>query len=287
MSWKNAAVWHEDGYYTLSTKDTGDAPLRLFLTPELLYEAEEALYPQLVTDGALCLGPVGFDIGCFTGDTLVPLADGKQYSMQELAERDEEYWVYALTPEHTINLAKATAKKTREDAPLVRVTLDNQAQITCTRDHQFMLRDGSWCAAKDLMSGASLMPFYSKFDDKGYHLIKHPKNGRWQSVHWVAGRAGLLGDIPQFPGQKTVIHHRSFTPSDNRPENLEFMGDKDHIRYHYTNGRHNIAQHRPTSTQVGTCPSCGANSQSRDTRGTRLFCPARYKQYSEVHAGAT
>ena len=48
MSWKNAAVWHDNGYFTLSTKDTGDVPLRLFLTPELLYEAEEALYPQLV-----------------------------------------------------------------------------------------------------------------------------------------------------------------------------------------------------------------------------------------------
>lgn len=94
MSWKNAAVWHEDGYFTLSTKDTGDVPLRLFLTPKLLNDAEEALYPQLVnatqfpgvklvcitpdvhigygvpvgcvlvTDGTLCLGPIGFDEGC-------------------------------------------------------------------------------------------------------------------------------------------------------------------------------------------------------------------------------
>lgn len=94
MSWKDAVVWHEDGYGTLATEETGDVPIRLFLTPELLAEAEEGLYPQLVnaarfpgvklvcitpdvhvgygvpigcvlvTDGTLCLGPVGFDIGC-------------------------------------------------------------------------------------------------------------------------------------------------------------------------------------------------------------------------------
>lgn len=94
MNWKTAAVWHADGYYTLATQDTGDVPIRLFLTPALLAEAEDGIYPQivnatrfpgvklvcitpdvhsgygvpigcvLVTDGTLCLGPVGFDIGC-------------------------------------------------------------------------------------------------------------------------------------------------------------------------------------------------------------------------------
>ncbi|MGA9997773.1 MAG: RtcB family protein, partial [Pyrinomonadaceae bacterium] len=41
-----------------------------------------------------------------------------------------------------------------------------------------------------------------------------------------------LGKIPSFAGQKTIIHHKNFSPTDNRPENLEFMGDRDHMRYH-------------------------------------------------------
>lgn len=94
MSWKDFAILHEDGYYTLATEETGDVPVRLFLTAQLLEEAEDDIYKQivnatkfpgvklvcitpdvhvgygvpigcvLVTDGTLCLGPVGYDIGC-------------------------------------------------------------------------------------------------------------------------------------------------------------------------------------------------------------------------------
>ena len=95
--WKRHAVRTAGGYYDLATEDFGDVPVRLFLTPGLLAEAEETLYRQIVnatrfpgvrlvaitpdshygygvpvgcvilTDasyGAVAMGPVGFDIGC-------------------------------------------------------------------------------------------------------------------------------------------------------------------------------------------------------------------------------
>lgn len=95
--WKRQAVVTGEGYYRLSTADTGDVEVRLFLTPSLLQEAETTLYRQIVnatqfpgcklvaitpdvhygygvpvgsvilTDrdtGAVAMGPVGFDIGC-------------------------------------------------------------------------------------------------------------------------------------------------------------------------------------------------------------------------------
>ncbi len=119
MVWKDFAILHKDGYFTLATEETGDVPVRLFLTAQLLEEVEDDIYKQiinatkfpgvklvcitpdvhlgygvpigcvLVTDGTLCLGPVGYDIGCFTGDTLIPLADGKSYPINELAEKNE------------------------------------------------------------------------------------------------------------------------------------------------------------------------------------------------------
>src|SRR6266581_4161045 len=94
MNWKDFAILHEDGYYTLATEETGDVPVRLFMTTQLLEEVEDDIYQQiinattfpgvklvcitpdvhvgygvpigcvLVTDGTLCLGPVGYDIGC-------------------------------------------------------------------------------------------------------------------------------------------------------------------------------------------------------------------------------
>jgi tRNA-splicing ligase RtcB (3'-phosphate/5'-hydroxy nucleic acid ligase) len=94
MNWKDFAILREDGYFTLATEETGDVPVRLFLTPKLLEEVEDDIYKQivnatkfpgvklvsitpdvhvgygvpigcvLVTDGTLCLGPVGYDMGC-------------------------------------------------------------------------------------------------------------------------------------------------------------------------------------------------------------------------------
>src|SRR5215218_1660772 len=96
-NWKRLATRTDGGYYDLVTEDTGDVPVRLFLTPTLLGEAEDILYRQIVnatrfpgvriviitpdthygygvpvgcvilTDdesGAVAMGPVGYDISC-------------------------------------------------------------------------------------------------------------------------------------------------------------------------------------------------------------------------------
>ncbi|HZI20039.1 MAG TPA: RtcB family protein [Pyrinomonadaceae bacterium] len=264
-NWKHLARWNGLGYYDLRTDDTGDVPVRLFLTPGLLNEAEETLYRQivnatrfpgtrmvvitpdthygygvpvgcvLITDadsGAVAMGPVGYDIGCFTGETLVPTADGNSYSMASLAESGGEVPVYALSEEHKVVVAQATARKTRTNAPLVKVMLDNGREVRCTPDHEFMLRDGSYRQARDLRPGDSLMPLHLHTDRDGYRFVQHPATGTTQRVHWVMARCGLLGGVPSFAGQRTVIHHRNFNPADNRPENLQFMGDRDHMRYH-------------------------------------------------------
>ena len=96
--WKRRATWREaDGYFDLATGDTADVPVRLFVTQKLLTEAEPTLYRQIVNatrfpgakmvcvtpdvhygygvpvgcviltdreEGAVAMGPVGFDIGC-------------------------------------------------------------------------------------------------------------------------------------------------------------------------------------------------------------------------------
>lgn len=96
-NWKHLARWNGEGYYELRTEDIPDVPVRLFLTPRLLAEAEDILYRQIVnasrfpgaklvaitpdvhygygvpvgcvllTDaesGAVAMGPVGYDISC-------------------------------------------------------------------------------------------------------------------------------------------------------------------------------------------------------------------------------
>jgi tRNA-splicing ligase RtcB (3'-phosphate/5'-hydroxy nucleic acid ligase) len=179
----------------------------------------------------VAMGPVGYDIGCLVGTTLIPTSDGKSHPIQELVARGE-IDVFALDENKRIVVAPAVAIKTRVNAPLVRVMLDNGQEVTCTPDHPFMLRDGTYVEAAKLTPGTSLMPFRYHVDRDGYGVVRHPGNENDQRVHWIMARCGLLGPIPSFEGQKTIIHHRNFVPTDNRRENLEFMGDRDHIAYH-------------------------------------------------------
>jgi tRNA-splicing ligase RtcB len=197
--WKSYAIRNPEGYFDLQTEDTGDVPVRLFFTQELFDAAEDALYPQIVnatrfpgvklvvitpdahfgygvpvgsvilTDGTLAMGPVGYDIGCFTYDTLVPTVDGNSYPIGELASSGKEMLVYSLDENRKIVVAKAIARRTRIEAPLVVVTLDNGREIVCTPDHEFMLRDGTYRQARHLLPNTSLMPFEMKVATMAYN----------------------------------------------------------------------------------------------------------------------
>lgn len=181
---------------------------------------------------AIIPAAVGVDIGCFTGDTRVPLLDGTQASLKELAERGGEYWVHVIGKDDRITGARATARLTRRDVEVMTVELDNGEQVYCTPDHRFMLRDGTWREARRLAVGASLMPLYRRINAEGYTEVLQPGTRGYQRLHWALARGGALGPIPVFPGQKTVIHHKDFDQSNNDPVNLQFMGDRDHSAYH-------------------------------------------------------
>src|SRR5438105_2304109 len=200
--------------------------------PDVHYGKGATVGSVIAMKDAVSPAAVGVDIGCFTGDTRVPLADGKDHSLADLATRGGEHIVYACTPSGRIVMALASARKTREDAALVCVTLDNGERIRCTPDHEFMMRAGTFARAETLTPGTSLMPLYTMRDKDGYTLVQQNYSGRWQKAHWIAARSGLLGAIPRFDGQRTIIHHKNFVPCDNRSENLEFLGANDHASLH-------------------------------------------------------
>src|SRR5438067_628474 len=112
---------------------------------------------------------VGVDIGCFTGDTRVVLAGGKSASLVELDGKTCE--VYSCTSTGRVMMSRAVARKTRAQASLVRVLLDNGEPIRCTPDHLFLLRDGTYRRADQLASDVSLMPLYASTDRGRYTLI--------------------------------------------------------------------------------------------------------------------
>jgi len=178
------------------------------------------------TQGAIIPATVGVDIGCFVGETKIPLLNGTQKTLKELAEYTEPFWVYSCS-NFKVVAGKATCKKTRKDADLVKVTISGGDEIICTPDHKFMLFDGSYKEAKDLSYNESLMPLYRKWHKKdgyessncGYNTSNLTHWASWESIH---------GEIPKG----YVIHHRDHFYLNNDPDNLEAMTARDHSKHH-------------------------------------------------------
>ncbi|MCK5018715.1 MAG: RtcB family protein [Candidatus Peribacteraceae bacterium] len=178
-------------------------------------------------DGVISPSYVGYDIGCFVGNTKIPLLSGEEKTLKELSEYYDGFYVYSMDKDHNVVPGKAIAKKTRENSELMEVTLDNEEIIICTPDHKFMLRSGIYREAKDLSAGDSLMPLYRGYDEDGYESIFNNDNDINKNIrtHRMVYEYfnGHVGE---------VVHHKNHNRRDNSIDNLESMSIKEHGRYH-------------------------------------------------------
>jgi tRNA-splicing ligase RtcB (3'-phosphate/5'-hydroxy nucleic acid ligase) len=145
------------------------------------------------TLGAIIPAAVGVDIGCFHGDTRVPLLNGRQRSLRELAEGEGPYWVYSLDEDRHIVPGRAEALRTRTDAELMRITVSGGDEIICTPDHPFMMSDGIYREARRLRFNDSLMP-----------LVHHRNH-----VHFD----NEPGNLELLDARQHSSHHRRARPS--------------------------------------------------------------------------
>lgn len=177
---------------------------------------------------------VGVDIGCFVGDTKIPLLDGTQKTIKELTLEKDKFYVYSVNKNGEIVPGKAIAFKTKSNASLVKVTISGGSEIICTPDHKFMMRDGSFVEAKDLRYLDSLMPLYRTYQTRdGYESIIQPNNKKLpKNTHKLVA---LLyhGEIKDG----YVVHHINDNKFDNRPENLMILSAKEHNRIHASSKR--------------------------------------------------
>lgn len=102
--------------------------------------------------------------GCFTDNTLVKIPGSRSMTFEELVERKvENLMVYAKTPEGRIVTAHArNPRVTKMVDELVAITFENGATVHCTSDHLFMLDDGTYKYAKNLVLGYKLSAIRSK-----------------------------------------------------------------------------------------------------------------------------
>lgn len=101
--------------------------------------------------------------GCFTGDTEVRLTDGSSIKFSNLMDgiiEGKEYYTFCKSESGEVKETRIKdcwiTKKTKN---LVEVSIDNGSKVMCTPDHKFLMRNGSYKEAKDLVKGDSLMDY--------------------------------------------------------------------------------------------------------------------------------
>ncbi|MDE3229711.1 MAG: hypothetical protein KGO05_07500, partial [Chloroflexota bacterium] len=181
--------------------------------------------------------------GCFSGDTLVALADGRALSFRDLvaeAAEGKEHFAYTIRNDGVVGLERILhPRMTKANAEVVRVTLDTGETITCTPDHRFMLRDGGYKAAADLTPDDSLMPLYRRTSDTkepgitidGYEMTWDPRSDSWLFTHTLADWYNRWqGVYAEADGDH--CHHLDFNKRNNNPINLRRMTKDAHLALH-------------------------------------------------------
>jgi DNA gyrase subunit B len=140
--------------------------------------------------------------GCFSGDTKIALADGRNLTFMELIEEDrrgKRNYCYTIREDGTIGIGLIkNPRKTRENTEVVKVVLDNGEEIVCTPDHRFMLRESGYVRAEHLNGNTSIMPLNRKLSKiegritiKGYEMVYDPKSNKWVFTHLLADRYNI------------------------------------------------------------------------------------------------
>lgn len=108
---------------------------------------------------------------CVTGDTLIAVADGRNaVPIRDLI--GTTYPVYTINDNKRLVIGKSVKTwKTRENAEIWKLMLDDGSVLRATPDHLIMKRNGTFCRLDQLTAGDSLMPFNSYVSNKHYRQI--------------------------------------------------------------------------------------------------------------------
>jgi DNA gyrase subunit B len=181
--------------------------------------------------------------GCFDGDTKVALADGRSLSFKEIIteqKQGKKHFCYTIRHDGKIGLEEIrNARRTKQNAEVVQVTLDNGERLICTPAHPFMLRDGSFKSADALTPDDSLMPLYRKLSDMaergitidGYEMVWDPRSDSWLFTHVLADWYNRWhGVYKEEAGEH--CHHVDFNKYNNNPTNIRRIPADEHLALH-------------------------------------------------------
>ena len=167
---------------------------------------------------------------CLIGSTLIAVADGRN-AVQIKDLINTEFPVYSINNENKVVISKALKTwKTRDNADIWKLTLDDDSYLLATPDHKIMLRNGQYEELKNLKEGQSLMPFNS-YISKGFktpyrQIASNTKRDRRQ-YRMIAEYNNLIVNA-----KTTAIHHKDFNSFNDCVNNLQSMSHDDHKKLH-------------------------------------------------------
>ncbi|MGB8698188.1 MAG: DNA topoisomerase (ATP-hydrolyzing) subunit B [Thermosynechococcaceae cyanobacterium] len=218
--------------------------------------------------------------GCFAGDTLVALADGRHISFKQIMAEQAEgkaHFCYTIRHDGSIGLAPIiNPRLTKTNATVVRVTLDNGETLVCTPEHRFMLRDGTYKAAADLTPNDSLMPLYRKQSNKAdpgitiedYEMVWSPRSDSWLFTHMLADWYNRWqGVYTEAAGNH--CHHIDFDKHNNNPTNIQRLPAEEHLALHRTH----IAKTLHHPDVIKKCRAIRQTSEFRAKMSSRMKQP--------------
>ena len=207
--------------------------------------------------------------GCFSGDTRIALADGRSLSFKELAEEHNQgkrNFCYTIRQDGCIGIEEIkNPRVTKQDAEVIKVVLDNKEEIVCTPDHLFMLRNGSFKQAKELIKSDSLMPLRRKLSEitksitiNGYELVFDPRDNYWVFTHMLSDQWNITNGV-YSQSSRAHKHHMDFNKLNNNPTNISRLDIERHLQLHRD------FAHKTLHTQE-TIKKCREIHQSPDFR---------------------
>lgn len=222
---------------------------------------------------------------CLALDTKIPLLDGRTLALSEIiseVEAGKKLWTYSIDPKTGSNAPGriSWAGITRRNTEVVRVTFDNGESIVCTPDHNFPVQGKGKVEAKDLKPGYSMFPFETRMENlstgwKSKYEQAYDSFARdWVFTHRMVANAVKgteFGEEMIYSEQwkdekKTVIHHKNIDRRNNSPENLAWMGWKDHEKWH----RDHQEQTNANISKALTNFINGLSEEEKESRHARL-----------------
>lgn len=172
---------------------------------------------------------------CLAGETKVAITGPEgSISIKKLVERfknGEEFFVFSFDTEKqkVITSPVKRAEQTKVST-LLEVILDTGDSVFCTKDHPWMLRDGSYKEAQFLEPSDALMPF-KRANINGYRYVKHNEK-EMKPEHVLVMEAIAKTEI--LKKDKIHVHHKNFVKTDNTRNNLVLLNEEEHLNYHLT-----------------------------------------------------